>query len=282
MDGTTALIFGVLVPAVVAGAVLLFWARGKGEERPARTFIGALAFGIGYLVAYRFIYGLPNMPGANVQLTPHEWLAWFVLGAILLAPVRDVASLARWSNPLYVALFAVLTFRFPLANVLASDFAGLAIRFGLTLVMYMAWNASDKLAERLRGPALPTAWMVAGTGIALSALFARTALMAQLAGALTACLGAAAVVGWIDRGARFPSGAVAIAWIVFAGVLVTAGIYDLEKTAIALLVVALLAPWLATRKTLERRPLAQTLLACAAAAVPTAIALWIAYRPDPA
>lgn len=280
MDGPTALIFGVLVPAVFAGIVLLCVGRGTGDARPARAFVGALALGLPFLVAYRFIVGMPRLPSADVQIASHEWLAWFVLGAIVLAPLRNVEALARWSSPLYVALFAVLTFRFPLANQLSNDVAGLAIRFGLTLVMYVAWNASDRLSERLRGPALPTAWVVAGTGIALCALFARTALFAQLAGVITAALGAAAVVGWIDKGSRLADGAVAIAWIVFAGVLVNAGIYDLEKPSIALLLIALLSPWLATRKALAGRPLAQTFLAFLGAAVPTGIAVWIAYRPD--
>jgi hypothetical protein len=272
--------FGVLIPAVIAGIVLLFCGRGTGDLRPARPFLGALALGLGFLIAYRFIVGMPRLPAADVQIATHAWLAWFVLGAIVLAPLRNVEALARWANPLYMALFAVLTFRFPLANQLSNDATGLVVRFGLTLVMYVAWNASDQLAARLRGPALPMAWVVAGTGIALAALFSRTALLAQLAGVVTAGLGAAAVVGWIDKGTRFADGAVAITWIVFAGVLVNAGIYDLPKVSIALLVIALLAPWVATRKTLAGRPLAQSLLAMTATAVPVGIALWIAYRPE--
>jgi hypothetical protein len=50
--------------------------------------------------------------------------------------------------------------------------------------------------------------------------------------------------------------------------------------SIALLVSALLAPWIAARKTLAGRPLAQTLFAMLCAAVPTGIAVWIAYRPS--
>lgn len=271
------LIFGVPVPAIIAG-IVLFFGRGSGEVRPARVFLGALALGAGYLIADSALAGIPRLPSASVQITMREWIAWFVLGAIVLAPIRELAGIARWSNPLYVALFCVLTFRFPLANQLSSDVGGLAIRFGLTFALYVAWNASDRLAERLRGPALPAAWVVAGTGIALSALFSRSALLAQLAGAVTAGLGAAAVVGLVDKGTRFAAGAVAITWIVFAGVLVNGAIYDLPRASIALLVIALLAPWCATAQKLERRPWIQTLIALLASALPAGIAVLIAYN----
>lgn len=280
MNGPSDLIFGVLAPAVIAGFVLLLFGRGAGSARPARTFLGALALGAGFLIAHFAITGRLRFPSATQQITTDEWLAWFVLGAIALAPLRHVESLKRWANPLYVALFSVLTFRFPLATQLSNDVAGLAIRFGLTLVMYVGWNASDRLAERLRGPGLPAAWMIAGTGIAVAALFSRTGLFAQLAGAVTAGLGAAAVVGLVDKGTRFAEGAVAVTWIVFAGVLVNAGIYDLPRTSIALFFVALLAPTVASLKRFEDRPLVQALVAASATTVPTGIAVWLAYRPD--
>ncbi|MDZ4774771.1 MAG: hypothetical protein SGI72_16725 [Planctomycetota bacterium] len=281
MNGPTALIYGVLIPAAVAGIVLMLCGRGSGEVRPARAFIGALAFGVGWLIAYRFIVGMPDLPGSTVQIAPHAWLAWFVLAAIALAPLRDIESLRRWSNPFYAILFSIISFRFPLANVLENDVSGIAIRFGLTLVMYMAWNASDSLATRVRGPALPAAWMISGVGVALCSLFAHVALFAQLAGALTAALGAAAVVGLIDRGTRFADGAIAIMWLVFAGALINAGIYDLSRVSIALLVVAMLAPWVVTRKSFAGRPLVAAGVAMLAAALPTAIAVWIAYEPTP-
>jgi hypothetical protein len=281
VDPRSALIFGVLIPAVITGIVLLFFGRGAGDTRPARAFVGALALGAGYLVAYCLIVAVPRWPSANVQITTHEWIAWFVAGAIVLAPVRNIASLRRWSNPLYLALFSVVTFRFQLANVLSQGGGSFMIRFAMTLVMYVAWNASDALGARLRGPALPAAWVVAGTGIAFGSLFAAGALFAQLAGAITAGLGAAAVVGLIDRGARLPDGVIAIVWIVFAGALVSAGIYDLPIFSIALLLIALLAPWIAASKKYAGRPLAQTLVAMLAAAIPTGIAVLFAYHALP-
>lgn len=280
MDVQSTLIFGVLIPAVVAGIVLLFGGRGSGDVRPARAFVGALAFGVGWLVAYRFIVGMPVWPGGSTQIAPHAWLAWFVLAAIALAPLREIESLRRWSNPFYAILFSIVSFRFPLANVLENDLSGIAIRFGLTLVMYMAWNASDLLATRVRGPALPAAWMISGVGIAVCCLYAHTALFTQLVLASIAALGAACVVGLIDRGTRFADGAIAITWLVFAGALINAGIYDLSRVSIALLVVSLLAPWIVARKPFAQRPFAAAAIAMLAAAVPAAIAVWIAYEPS--
>lgn len=278
MVGPSALVFGVLVPALVAGIVLLFLRRGSGPERPSREFLGALALGIGYLVAHVALGGKFVLPGGDQQLAVSDWFALFVAVAIVLAPLREVAGLARWSTPLYLALFSVLCFRFPLANQFPEGGTGLALRFALTLILFACWSASDRLAERLRGPALPAAWVVAGTGIALAALFNRSGFVAQLAGALTAGLGAAAVVGCIDRGTRFASGAVAIVWIGFTGVLGYAALYDLPHPSIALAVLALLAPWVVAGRALESRPFVRTLLAMFASALPVALAAWMAWR----
>lgn len=279
MPDTKALVFGVLLPALFAGLVLLFLRRGAGADRPARPFLGALALGVGYLVAHVVIGGKLLFPGGDAQLAGTDWMALFVLGAVLLAPLRGLAATGRWADPLYLALFAVLSFRFPLERELADGLGGLAIRFALTLAMYAAWAASDRLAERVRGPALPSAWVAAGSAIALCALFSRTAFVAQLAGVLTAGIGAAAVVGWIDRGTRFSSGAIAIAWIGFAGVLVQAGRYDLPYASIALCVLALLAPWCVARSSFETVPVRRALLACAASALAGGAAVALAYRP---
>jgi hypothetical protein len=261
--------------------MLLFVGRGRGDARPPRAFIGALAFGVGYLVAYTSMVGLPRLPSAGVQIATHEWLAWFVVGAIALAPLREFERWKSWSGAFYLILFSVVSLRFPLEKVLTSDLSGLAVRFVLTLALFLAWSSSDSLAARLRGPALPAAWMITGVLIALSALFAGLASFAQFTGAVTAALGAAAVVGLIDRGTRFSSGAVAITWLVFAGALINAGIYDLSRVSIGLLVLALLAPWIVATKRFEGRPLAAMLVAMIASAVPAGIAAWIAYEPSP-
>ncbi|MBL8859893.1 MAG: hypothetical protein JNL28_15405 [Planctomycetes bacterium] len=278
MISPSVLFLGILLPALIAGAVSWFCGRGRGEERGARPFLGALSLGLGYLIAHYSIVGAPAIPSSAVTVPAVDWIAWFVLGALLLAPLRGLEGAGRWVNALYVAFFCVLSFRFPLAHVLPNDLSGLAIRFALTLVMYVVWNSSDRLAERLRGPALPAAWAVAGTGIAVSALFLHMASIAQLTGAVCAGLGAVALVGLFDRGARCAEGVIAVALIVFAGALVNAAIYDLPRVAIVLFVVALVAPWVATRAPFQDRPLLATTVAKLAALVPTAIATYLAYR----
>lgn len=280
MSALSPILYGVLLPALVAGLVLLFGGRGSPDEWKPRALLGAVAFGLGYLIAHVMLTGMPPVPSASVQVPGQHWIAWFVAGAIALAPFRRVAAIQRWSGPLYLALFCVLSFRFPLQNILSNEMGHVALRFGLTLVMYMVWNATDRLASQSRGFALPAGLIVAGTGIALSALLAaHSAALAQLVGAACASLGAAAVVGLIDKQFRLPVGAVSIVLIVYAGALVNASIYDLPKSATVLLVAAIVAPWISeTRKFKDASPWKRAIVAGISAAIPAAIATLIAWN----
>lgn len=278
MVGPSALIYGVLLPALVAGLLLLFGARGTSHAARPRPVLGALAIGLGYLVAHVMLAGRPPTPWGDAQVPGRDWIAWLVLGAIVLAPLRASPPLERWSSPLYMALFSVLVFKLVLGSVLPADAGGLLIRLALTFLMYIVWNLLDRLALRTTGAAVPVGLVVTGAGIALAAFFSASGLLAQLTGAVCAGLGAAALVGFLDKGFRLPVGAVAIAMIVFVSVLVLASIYDLPRSSAALLVLALLAPWVSEQGRLAAlSPAKRAWIAGAVSAVPAAIAVWIAH-----
>lgn len=267
-------IYGVLLPALVAGIVLLAGGRGTSVVESPRPFLGAMALGVGYLIAHIAIVGMPPVPFGEQQLPAQQWIAWFVLAAIVLAPLRGIERWASWVNAAYIAFFAVIVLRQSLANVPTETLP----RFGYTLAFYALWTATERLAARVRGPAVPAALVVAGTGISVSALMMHSASVAQLTGAVCAGLGAACVLGLVDARFQLAIGAVAVAMIVFASAIVNAAIYDLPLTSIALLAAAIALPWIGTLPAFAKlRPKQQTFVFAVLAAIPAGIAVWLAY-----
>jgi hypothetical protein len=121
------------------------------------------------------------------------------------------------------------------------------------------------------------ALVVAGAGIAASALLVHIAVLAQLTAAVCAALGAAAMLGLIQKDLRLPTGALAVVMIVFSGVLAQSATYDLPLASVALLVAAVLAPWISELGKLAKASATRrALIAAVAAAVPAAVAVAIA------
>ena len=271
------LIYGVLLPALIAGVLLLAGGRGTPLAVRPRPFLGALAIGAGYLVAQVMLAGMPCAPFAEGEVPARDWIAWLVLAAIALAPLRVAPAFARWSGPLYVALFCVLVVKLVLGPTLPPGGTSLLIRGVLTLALYAAWNVLERVAVRSTGAAVPIGFVIAGSGIALSALASHVAVLAQLTGAVTAGLAAAVVIGWVDKGFRLPVGAVAVTLIVFAGVLAVTSVYGMPPASVVLLVAAILAPCATEMGELDALPRGRrALIAFVASAVPSAIAVMIA------
>jgi hypothetical protein len=278
MPPISALVWGVLLPALIAGLVFLAGARATPSDESPRPVLGALAIGLGYLVAHVAIVSWPPIPGGERQLAARDWIFWFVLAAIVLAPLRGVKRFKRIATPIYVALFCVLIFRNTLIHVLPDESKSLALRFGLTLLLYGVWAASERLASRVGGSAVAASLAITGIGVSLSALFSHIASLAMQTGAVVAGLGAAAVLGLIEKRARLPIGAVAIAMIVYACALVNSAIYDLPRASWILLAASAVAPWLGETLRFRRNsPNKKALVDMALAALPAAVAVWLAW-----
>ena len=147
------LIAGVLLPALIAGLVLLVGGRGTRWAEKPRPFLGAIALGAGYLVAHFAILGPLPVPAADHQIGAKEWLGWIVLAAIVLAPLRSLRGAERWTELVYVALFSVAVVRFSLGSALAGT-TGLVIRGleGLGLVWDVHRPEPQALARRMQVP----------------------------------------------------------------------------------------------------------------------------------
>ncbi|MBL8862786.1 MAG: hypothetical protein JNK02_12370 [Planctomycetes bacterium] len=278
MDGPSALIFGVLLPAVVAGIVLLVSARrARAEPAAPRPVAGALGFGGAYLVAHAVLSGVPPIPWSEDALSNTGRLFWLVAGAVLLAPVRCAPFLRRFGDGFYVAFFAILPYhwiRDPGLERGVFDLAGI----GSVLLSYGIWRALEALARRRPGPGLPAALWAASAGTAGMLLANASAKQAQLVGALAAALGAAVVVALLVRGAHLASGAIAILAVVVISMLRLAVVYDLPTVSWVLAAVAFLAPWVGEFPGLRTRsPLLAGAAAFLAALAASGAAAWFAF-----
>lgn len=273
-----AILYGVLIPAVLAGIVLLLSARrARAEPSIARPFAGALALGAAFLVAKAGLDSVPPPPFGEDALTVLGMVFWCVVAAIVLAPLRTAPVVARFGNAFYVALFSILPYHLIRdASKPASAFD--AGGFATVLVVYALWTSLERLARRRPGPSLPLALWAACAGTAVVLLENRSALQAQLAGALAAAPGAAVVVSFLVRGAHLATGAIAILALVVSALLRQASIYDLPTECWALVAVAFAAPWLGEIPALRRRsPVLAGVVAFLGAVVATAIAAWIVH-----
>lgn len=287
MDGPSAILFGVLVPAVVAGIVLLVSARRARSEsadsQPARPrpIAGALALGLAYLAAHTGLKAVPAFPWSDVQLDSMAKLYWMVAAAIVLSPLRVIPYVRRYGNSLYVALLAIL----PYHSIRAADaprevfdVAGLAT----VLLVYAIWMSLERLALRRPGPSLPIALWGACAGTALVAVLNKSAIQAQLTGALAAGLGAAVVVAILVRGAHLATGAIAILAVAVASIVRVSVVYDLPTISWALVALAFVGPWAGEIPSLRARsPRLAGLVAFLAATLPAAAAAYFAYAARP-
>ncbi|MCY2961709.1 MAG: hypothetical protein NTY35_16230 [Planctomycetota bacterium] len=282
MDGPSAIVFGILIPAVLAGIVLLVSAR-RARTKPdePRPVAGALALGAGYLVAHGGLVGIPPLPGSGNTVPFLGWIFWTTAAAVVLSPLRVAPGVARFGNAFYVALFAILPYhwiRAPGVDTTVLSFSG----FGGVLLAYGVWSALEKLSLRRPGPSLPLALWAACAGTAAMALGNSSASQAQLVGALAAGLGAAVVVALLVRGAHLASGAIAILAVVVASVVRLSVVYDLPTVCWVLVAVAFLGPWLGELPSLRARsPLLAGAVAFLAALLPAAAAAWLAFDARP-
>jgi hypothetical protein len=124
------------------------------------------------------------------------------------------------------------------------------------------------------------------TGLALGAGLSGSAKLGQTTGMLCACLGAAALVSWMQAGFRFTNGALGL--ILFTGfslALCAHFFSELQAIDALLLAVSPHMAWLGEHALVQRRgPVRAMLLRLALVAIPIAIVITravLAFEPDP-
>lgn len=270
------ILLGVLLPAVVSGVVFwLEWQLGRRES----AWPGALALGLAYGAGHWGVIGWPAFPPVDVT----HWLPYLALAAMLFG-LRDglwpMPVWQRWALRLTLTGGTLWLLLRPLARNSWTGSQTVWWLAGLGAAFLIVWWQVDTLAERTRGAAIPLALMVLGTGTSIALVLGRSALLGQLAGALTAALGAAWVVSWFHSGLRLARGAVPVIVVLLAGFWLSGYFYaEVPAVTVALLWLAPAGLWAGEwSRAQSLKPWQGALVRAAAVLVPMALALGWAYR----
>jgi hypothetical protein len=272
VPGPIDFLLGILLPAIFCGG-LLAAAERRGER--LRSAGAGLAFGLAWFGAYVYWSGgLPAVPSADRTLPARDWLAWIVL-------VASVPSgrLSLVSRPILSAALAGLSLR-----ILAERSGSYWTPVLAAASIWFVWRIAERWIAASDGPRAPIALCLSATGTSLASLFAHNSLIAALAGALAACLGAAACLALFVPSFRLRSGAVAVVMLVLCGCLLNDVFFaSYARTGAVLLVVSVLAPGMLELSPRDGARHAHrwrdVLLAAGLALVPAALAVWIAWTP---
>jgi hypothetical protein len=274
------LLLGIVVPFLVAGAVLLLGARlaaVRGKAFPAGSFEG-LAVGLGYAAGHTIPAGAPALP----PLDSTDWLFWLALAAAAVSLGAAFLPVAgRWLWIPRVALAAAVP-HFVLKPLRGSEGLGLLEAIGWPAAI-LAWCAAlDRLAVRRPGVSLPLVMVMVATASAAAFLISHSLILGQHAAELAAALAPVLLFALFSRPASLSGGGILAAGTVLGGLWLAGWAYDLPAASAALLALAPLAAWLAEVGPFRRlAPRSALFLRLAAVALLLAAAVAIAWRASP-
>ncbi len=256
----TAGVYGVAIPALVAGLILVAAWRPWRESAPEHSsWGGALAVLAGFHVGYIALNWKAGAVGESLagMVGEPKQMGFAVVLAAVVGLVESLVERPAW---LRHALFAVA-----LAGVavLASTFAlgdpwvagDLAVRVGAVVVAVGAWSWTlERTGREHPGATVPLVLVVVGTGGALLLWFAATGRVAQHIGVLTATAGAAVGVAWWRGAFRMAGPGIRMFFVLFATLYVYGYLssYSSSVTASVALAAAPHALWLQHAPPLDR------------------------------
>jgi hypothetical protein len=270
-------LLGILLPAVVAGVLLLLSTRvGTRQGRVLATW----ALGAGYLCAHVGIIGWPARPSATVTPGARDYMAWSVVLWLICSLTALASATPHALVPIFRAAFSALLIGVSLhAPIQASG--GLWPAVVAFALLIASWAGTDALVERSSGPVPLLALLVTVTCASIATLLGHGALAAQLAGGMCACIGASAVVAWLAPTFQLAAGGVGVILLVLGGVLISGVFFaDLHWASATLVLVSLAAPWLVARSPVHR-PWRAAIVRAAIAAAFGAAAIVVAQLTTP-
>lgn len=231
---------GILLPALLAGVVLLAGRKLRG--RPEVGWLGALAFGLAYLVGHAVVLGLlPPWPPRNSNQALFHGAILTTLGAALAAsPRRSVLVASSMLGAAHVGAMALvvggLVSREPFPRPVIFAAAGFALAAMVTMRF-------ERVAAASPGPWTPLwLWIVAASS-SIAHLLSGSLVYAQFAAVVSGILAAAVVVGALARDTSFARGLATAAYLQVLGVCVAGKLLSNLPTASFALLAG--APWLA-------------------------------------
>ncbi len=269
------ILVGLVLPVVVCAALLIAAWRPWRPDTPigGRQWAGAVALGLAFVPAFLAVERWPGLP-------PHvtwHWIAWLV-------PVAAVAGIAdalvRW--PTLLRLLGAATLAAVCGRLLVGDWVDHAwawrgVTAAIIAVVAVSVNAA---AERRPGAAVPLSLCVAAAGASVVLLGSANAKLAQLAGALAACMGVAVVLALWRPGASLSRGSTAVVSVLLPG-LVLSGFFispsEIQPWVYVLAAIAAAFTWPAALIRLEGlRNWQATAIRVAVASIPVAITVAVA------
>ena len=229
--------------------------------------------GLAFVPAFLAVDHWPGLP----PIEAWHWIAWLV-------PVAAVAGVAdclvRWPTPLRllgVATLAAVCGRLLVFDALDHAWPWRGVTAAVIAVVAVSVNAA---AERRPGAAVPLCLCVAAAGASVVLLGSANAKLAQLAGALAACMGVVVVLAWWRPAASLSRGGTAVVSVLLPG-LVLSGYFmsgsDIRPWVYVLAAIAPAFTWPAALIRLEGlRNWQATAIRVAVASIPVAITVAVA------
>ncbi|MBI3467177.1 MAG: hypothetical protein HY000_29545 [Planctomycetes bacterium] len=248
------IVFGVGLPAIIAGVVLVIAWR-PWRSQPTQTggeWGGPLALGVGFAVAYLTLLGRPPFP----PIDSTDWLFFLALLLTVCGVVDSLWSISgwrRWVLGLANPTLSVSLLLWPLARNTWSQIEGVAWIAALAATVWLWWIALDTHAGR-DAAVSPLLQLVAVSGVASLVLMLSASLkLAQLGGALTGAVGASFVLALVGKSRVSARGTIQVFVVLFLG-LVISGHFFASLTALnaVLLGAAPLLTWIDQIPTVQK------------------------------
>ena len=243
------LFFGLLLPALVTGGILIFTkvlvSKEDGDRSESGTGIPsgcrlALALGAGYIVGYIGLEGVPPFP-------PREGLQWLPYSAVLGVLLGCFWHLSLWGRLCVQVILSIVVPRLLLNSVFEYTWGpleGIIWWVCLAAVIFIFWNLIERSFTCLpAGAASPFVYFGLSGGTALILAVSGTLRLAQHGGILVALF----AVSWILtlvlhrrslNGFRFPLGASPVVALLFAGIWMNGYFFE-EVPAVSAILLAI-------------------------------------------
>ncbi len=272
------ILYAIALPAVLAGVVWgVAWRVWNRESAPlfGGTWAGAVAVAGAMIAGYIGVSGWSGYPPKVAE----GWLPFIAIVAVFAGALEGVLpKFLRWGPWLTI----VIWFAFILTERSRPTWTGTSIFLVLTTLAFDGCvQATEAVAQRHPGAALPLALWVWTAGLAGALGATGSITYGQLGGTLAAAMGAGVVAAWLKPGFSFSRGAVATVMILGGSLLLCGYFYsELPLSSALILAGAPAVLWLGETGLVTRRnPRAAVVIRAALIAVPVAIALLIALWP---
>ena len=210
----------IVVPAAIAGVVLLAAWRPWKVAVENGHWGGAVAIGVAYAVGH--VLNVDRVPGfPPVQVI--DWLVYFAIGAALVGLIPAFVRLSWWAMLPLCALVCVtlawlIVRELPEASrAWEAPWIGVLVIGACGLGAGLATWSYDLLCERHTGGAAPIALWIAIAGSSYLFLENGAAKAMHLSGVVAATCAVAAIIGWWRPTSSLARGGIVVAMPLVAG-----------------------------------------------------------------